>query len=98
MVTKPQDYVWVQRTVFRGELALGQPNDAPVFRSSECAMLTAMGKQQIIEKHLRQATNQAYWIGAALGLVFGIILGLAIDYNLGSDEVTIITMDQGQKI
>ena len=56
-------------------------------------MLTGMDKQQIIEKHLRQATNQAYWVRTALGLVFGIILGLAIGYNLGSDEVTIITMD-----
>jgi len=57
-----------------------------------------MTQQQIIEKHLRQATNHAYWVGAGLGLVFGIILGLAIGYNLGSDQVTVISLQQGQEI
>ncbi len=54
-----------------------------------------MDQQQVIEKHLKAGTARAYWIGAALGLLFGIIAGLAIGYSLGSDHVLVIPLDQG---
>jgi uncharacterized membrane protein YgaE (UPF0421/DUF939 family) len=52
-------------------------------------------KQEIIEKHLKQATNRAYWVGAALGLVFGLILGAIIGYDLGSDDIVVFPLEQG---
>jgi hypothetical protein len=32
---------------------------------------------ELIAKHLKKETNRVYWLGVALGLVFGIILGRA---------------------
>ena len=53
-----------------------------------------MDKQQFIAKHLKQATNQAYWLGAAIGLVFG----AAIGYSLGSPQTAIIPLERGVEV
>jgi hypothetical protein len=31
--------------------------------------------QEIIEKHMKSATDQAYWLGITLGLIGGFIAG-----------------------
>jgi hypothetical protein len=31
--------------------------------------------QEIIEKHFKQATDRAYWLGIVLGLVVGLVFG-----------------------
>ena len=50
---------------------------------------------ETIERHLRRATRTAWWVGAALGLVFGKAAGIAIGYNRGSDQVIVIPLDRG---
>jgi uncharacterized membrane protein YgaE (UPF0421/DUF939 family) len=34
-----------------------------------------MNQQQIIEKHLKAATDRAFWLGIILGLIVGLIVG-----------------------
>ena len=51
--------------------------------------------QEIIEKHLKQATDKAYWLGVGLGLVLGLLAGLAIGYHLGSPQTIVIPLEQG---
>jgi hypothetical protein len=35
-----------------------------------------MDQQQIIEKHLKSATDRAFWLGATLGVVGGFVAGV----------------------
>jgi hypothetical protein len=35
-----------------------------------------MNQQQIIEKHLKAATDRTFWLGAALGVVAGFVGGV----------------------
>ena len=48
-----------------------------------------------IKKLLKRETDKVFWLGVALGLVGGLILGGLIGYDLGSDTIHIITMDEG---
>ena len=34
--------------------------------------------QEIIERHLKQATDKAYWFGAAMGVVVGFVAGAVV--------------------
>jgi hypothetical protein len=57
-----------------------------------------MNKQDIIKKHMSQVYGQGFWFGAALGLVFWIILGMVIGYDLGGDTTIVIPLSEGIKV
>jgi F0F1-type ATP synthase assembly protein I len=54
-----------------------------------------MGQIEIIQEHLKQAADQTYYLGVALELVGGLLLGLAIGYQLGSSKTIVILLEQG---
>ncbi len=39
-----------------------------------------MTPQQIIEKHLKAATDRAFWLGIIMGLVVGFIAGVFVPW------------------
>tara|TARA_R110001592_G_scaffold337300_1_gene623628 strand:+ start:244805 stop:244990 length:186 start_codon:yes stop_codon:yes gene_type:complete len=54
--------------------------------------------QQIISKGLRDVSRQTFWLGAAVGLLFGLIAGAAIGYNLGSPQTIVIPFEPGVEV
>jgi hypothetical protein len=42
----------------------------------EIVYASGMDQQQIIEKHLKAATDRAFWPGATLGIVGGFVAGV----------------------
>jgi hypothetical protein len=50
------------------------------------------------ERIIKKETGRYYWLGAALGAIFGIILRIGIGYKLASDHVVVIPLEQGQEI
>ncbi len=46
-----------------------------VIRAQEMLYPYDMNQQQIIEKHLKAATDRAFWLGIILGLIVGLIVG-----------------------
>lgn len=58
---------------------------------------SGMGNLEITDKQLKKYTDQAYWLGIGLGLLFGFIAGFAIGYaNVG--QTIIIPLTEGVKI
>jgi hypothetical protein len=61
-------------------------------------MDTELIEKRLIEKYLKKIANEYYWLGVGLGLVGCIILGLVIGYDLVSENVVVIPLEQGQEI
>lgn len=38
--------------------------------------------EEYIKRHVEQATQHAYWMGAAFGITVGAVLGLVVGLNL----------------
>jgi hypothetical protein len=57
-----------------------------------------MSRQEIIEKHMRQVSSRAYWLGVIAGLVFGFIAGGVVGYALSSDTTIVIPLTEGVKV
>lgn len=49
----------------------------------------------VIEKIMKDAGRRYYWVGVAVGLLAGAILGGLIGYSLGSDQVVVIPLERG---
>ena len=50
--------------------------------------------KQTIKKELGKVSRQSFWLGVALGLLGGLLLGFAIGYGHG-DRTVVIPLSQG---
>ncbi len=52
-------------------------------------------QKKVIGERLSKVSGEYFWLGIAVALLRGLILGGLTDYDLGSDDITIVPLDQG---
>lgn len=52
----------------------------------------------LLARELKTVSDRAYWLGVALGVLVGLGLGIATGYELGSDTVLVVPLEQGLEV
>ena len=53
---------------------------------------------ECLRRELKKTSDRAFWIGGVVGVLLGLDLGVAISYQLGSDNILIVPLESGVEV